>query len=56
MDATRRLQLAKGLNNLGRCFWAGEAEICHQFWGEQRSNEEQAHWLRLQVYKEWARR
>jgi hypothetical protein len=52
MDATRKSQLAKDLNDLGLCFWAGEAEICRQFWGEQRSNEEQTHWLRLQVYKE----
>jgi hypothetical protein len=37
---------------MGRHFWAGEAEICRQFWGTARTAEEQAHWLRLQVYKE----
>jgi len=52
MDAQRKSELAAELNEMGRRFWAGEAEICRQFWGVPRTNEEQAHWLRLQVYKE----
>jgi len=52
MDAQRKSELAASLNEMGRKFWAGEAEICRQFWGQPRTSEEQAHWLRLQVYKE----
>ena len=52
MDAQRKSELAGELTEMGRRFWAGEAEICRQFWGVPRTNEEQAHWLRLQVYKE----
>ena len=52
MDAQRKKQLAGEINEMGRRFWAGEAEICRQFWGQKRSNEEQSHWLRLQVFKE----
>jgi hypothetical protein len=52
MDEQRKLQLAEDLNDLGRHFWAGEAEICRAFWGQPRTAEEQAHWLRLQVFKE----
>ena len=52
MDAARKAKLAADLNDMGRRFWAGEAEICRQFWGQVRTAEEQAHWLRLQVYKE----
>jgi hypothetical protein len=37
---------------MGRRFWAGEAEICHAFWDGPRSDEEQARWLRVQVFKE----
>lgn len=52
MDVKRKAELAASLNEMGRRFWAGEAEICRQFWGQPRTSEEQAHWLRLQVYKE----
>ena len=52
MDAQRKAKLAAEMNALGQHFWAGEAEICRKFWGEQRTAEEQTHWLRLQVYKE----
>ncbi len=52
MDELRKRELAGELNDLGQRFWAGEAEICRRFWGEPRSAEEQAHWLRLQVFKE----
>ena len=52
MDAQRKKQLADEINEMGSHFWAGEAEICRQFWGQTRSNEEQARWLRLQVFKE----
>ncbi|MDE2837381.1 MAG: hypothetical protein OXL97_07720 [Chloroflexota bacterium] len=52
MDDQRKRELAAGMNELAQCFWAGEAEICRQFWGMPRTTEEQAHWLRLQVYKE----
>jgi hypothetical protein len=50
MDAQRKSELAASLNEMGRKFWAGEAEICRQFWGQPRTSEEQAHWLRLQMY------
>ena len=52
MDELRKRELGGELNDLGRRFWAGEAEICRRFWNEPRSAEEQAHWLRLQVFKE----
>ncbi|MCY4447928.1 MAG: hypothetical protein OXE02_03655 [Chloroflexi bacterium] len=52
MDDQRRRELAEEMKDLAQSFWAGEAEICRQFWGVPRSTEEQAHWLRLQVYKE----
>jgi hypothetical protein len=52
MDAQRKKQLADEINEMGSHFWAGEAEICRQFWGQQRSHDQQAHWLRLQVFKE----
>ena len=52
MDAKRKVDLANEINEMGRRFWAGEAEICHQFWDVSRSDEEQARWLRLQVFKE----
>ena len=52
MDAGRKAELNRAMNDMGQRFWAGEAEICRQFWGEPRSPEEQAHWLRLQVFKE----
>ena len=45
MDAQRKTDLAAELNDMGRRFWAGEAEICRQFWGVSRTNEEQAHHL-----------
>ena len=52
MDQRRSAELARQLDGLAQCFWAGEAEICRQFWGEPRTSEEQARWLRLQVFKE----
>ena len=52
MDEQRKRELAGEMNGLAQRFWAGEAEICRQFWGEPRSTDEQACWLRLQVYKE----
>ena len=52
MDEQRKRALAGEMNELAQRFWAGEAEICRRFWGEPRSTEEQARWLRLQVYKE----
>ena len=52
MDEQRKRQLADDLNDLGRHFWAGEAEVCRAFWSQPRTAEEQAHWLRLQVFKE----
>lgn len=52
MDERRKQQLAGELDQLAQCFWAGEAEICRQFWSVPRTAGEQAHWLRLQVYKE----
>ena len=52
MDDQRKRELAGGMNELAQRFWAGEAEICRRFWGAPRTTEEQAHWLRLQVYKE----
>ena len=52
MDDQRRRELAGGMTDLARRFWAGEAEICRAFWSVPRTTEEQAHWLRLQVYKE----
>ena len=52
MNAQRKKQFVSELNEMGRRFWAGEAEICRQFWGQPRSNEEQSRWLRLQVFKE----
>ncbi len=52
MNAQRKADLSLSMNEMGRRFWAGEAEICHQFWGQARTNEEQARWLRLQVFKE----
>ena len=52
MDDQRKRELAGGMNGLAQRFWAGEAEICRQFWGVPRTTGEQAHWLRLQVYKE----
>ena len=52
MDEQRKRELAGEMNELAQRFWAGEAEICRQFWSEPRSTEEQARWLRLQVYKE----
>ncbi len=32
MDSTRKATLANEIRDMGRCFWAGEAEICHEFW------------------------
>ena len=52
MDAKRKAELANEINQMGRRFWAGEAEICHRFWDVPRTDAEQAHWLRLQVFKE----
>ena len=52
MDADRKAALSREMNDMGQRFWAGEAEICRRFWGELRTPDEQAHWLRLQVYKE----
>ncbi len=52
MDDQRKRELAGGMNGLAQRFWAGEAEICRQFWSVPRTTGEQAHWLRLQVYKE----
>ena len=52
MDDQRKRELAGEMNELAQRFWAGEAEICRRFWGAPRTTEEQAHWLRLQVYKE----
>lgn len=52
MDVTRKATLANEIRAMGRCFWAGEAEICHEFWDVPRSDQDQAHWLRLQVFKE----
>ena len=52
MDENEKRQRAADLNTLAQHFWAGEAEVCRQFWSLPRTAEEQAHWLRLQVYKE----
>ena len=52
MDDNEKRQRAADLNTLAQHFWAGEAEVCRQFWSLPRTAEEQAHWLRLQVYKE----
>jgi hypothetical protein len=52
MDKERKEQLSRELVELGGHFWAGEAEISRQFFSEKRSADEQARWLRLQVYKE----
>lgn len=52
MDQQRKRDLAAGLSSLADSFWAGEAEICREFWSVPRGADEQAHWLRLQVYKE----
>ena len=52
MDEQRKTELVQQMDDLGRHFWAGEAEICEQFWGVPRTVGEQAHWLRLQVFKE----
>ena len=52
MDDARKHELAAEMRDIARRFWAGEAEICRAFWGVPRSTEEQAHWLRLQVFKE----
>ena len=52
MDERRKRQLAAELDQLAQRFWAGEAEICRRFWSVPRTAGEQAHWLRLQVYKE----
>ena len=52
MDDQRKHELAEEMKDLALRFWAGEAEVCRQFWGVPRTTEEQAHWLRLQVYKE----
>ena len=52
MEDLRKRELARELNELAKRFWAGEAEICRRFWESPRTADEQAHWLRLQVYKE----
>ena len=52
MDDDRKAQLGREMQELAQSFWAGEAEICRAFWGVPRTTEEQARWLRLQVYKE----
>ena len=52
MDERRKAELARQMADLAHSFWAGEAEICRTFWSVPRSAEEQAHWLRLQVFKE----
>ena len=52
MDDHRRRELAVEMQALAQRFWAGEAEICRRFWSVPRTTEEQARWLRLQVYKE----
>ena len=52
MDDQRKRELAEEMKDLAQRFWAGEAEVCRRFWGVPRTTEEQAHWLRLQVYKE----
>ena len=52
MDEQRKAGLASEINEMGQRFWAGEAEICRTFWSEPRTREQQAHWLRLQVFKE----
>lgn len=52
MDAARKAELARDLEDLTQRFWAGEAEICRAFFSVPRSAEEHAHWLRLQVWKE----
>ncbi|MCH7482889.1 MAG: hypothetical protein IIC31_08700 [Chloroflexi bacterium] len=52
MDGQRRSELARRMSDLANSFWAGEAEICRAFWAVPRTSEEQAHWLRLQVFKE----
>ncbi len=52
MDGPRKAELARGMTDLAHSFWAGEAEICRTFWSVPRTPEQQAHWLRLQVFKE----
>ena len=52
MDERAKAELARRMMDLAHSFWAGEAEICRTFWSVPRSAEEQAHWLRLQVFKE----
>ncbi len=52
MDTKRKEQLSRELVEVGGKFWAGEAEISRQFFSQPRSVDEQARWLRLQVYKE----
>ena len=52
MDAARKAELAGEMTDLAQSFWAGEAEICRAFWGVPRTADEQARWLRLQVFKE----
>ncbi len=52
MNEPRKQELAREMQQIAQRFWAGEAEICRAFWSVPRSPEEQARWLRLQVYKE----
>ncbi len=52
MDRQRVTELAGELSELGKRFWAGEAEICRAFFGQPRTKEEHLRWLRLHCFKE----
>ena len=52
MDKQRVSELARELTELGKRFWAGEAEISRTFFGQPRTKEEHLRWLRLHCFKE----
>ena len=52
MDQQEIQRESEGLAELGKRYWAGEAEIVSAFFERPHTKEEHLRWLRLQVYKE----